>query len=369
MRVGPLQIPVAEPSIGETEEQYVLEAIRSGWVSSRGPFVSRFEEQIGAVTGGRHALATCNGTAAVHLALAAIGIGPGDEVIVPSLSFVATANVVRYVGATPVFADCDPLSWCLDPQDVGKRVTGRTKAIIPVHLYGHPAPMDELALVAGSGIAIVEDAAQALGALYRGRKVGRLGAVGALSFSGNKILTTGEGGMLISDDEHLADRARFLCHHGMSRDRRYWHPEVGFNYRMTNLQAALGFAQCLRLGEFLQRKREIANRYRDAIGRIPGLTLQHEAPGVVSSWWMSTVKIGPEFPLTRDALMEALGVRGIETRPGFYPIHVMPPYASGLRLAVTEEIAATTLSLPSAVKLSHDDQVFVISALQDIAAV
>jgi perosamine synthetase len=364
------QIPIAEPSIGAVEEQYVLEAVRSGWVSSRGPFVTRFEEEIRCATDARFAVATCNGTAALHLALAALRIGPGDEVIVPSLSFVATANAVHYVGADAVFADCDRRTWCLDPADVEQRITPRTKAIVPVHLYGHPAPMDDLAAIAERyGLHVVEDAAQALGATYRGRKAGALGDVSMFSFFGNKILTTGEGGMLITNDADIADRARFLCNHGMSRERRYWHPEVGFNYRMTNLQAALGSAQFTRLPEFLQRKRAIAAAYRDALETIPGLTLQCEAPDVASSWWMSTIAVDPESRVDRDGLIDALAARGIETRPGFFPIHVMPPYATGLRLPVTEAIAATSLSLPSSVTLTPEDQEFVIAALQDIAGV
>src|SRR6266849_8650115 len=245
---SPPRIPVAAPSIGEEEMANVMEAMRSGWISSLGAFIGQFERDFAAVCGVAHGVAVANGTTALHLALVAAGVGPGDEVIIPSLTFVATANVVHYCGATPMFADSDPETWQLDPAKLEARITPRTRAIIPVHLYGHPCDMDAiLELSARRGLAVVEDAAEAHGAEYRGRRVGAVGTVGCFSFYGNKIITTGEGGMCVTDDAALAERLRLLRDHGMDPKRPYWHEVVGYNYRMTNLQAAVGVAQVKRL--------------------------------------------------------------------------------------------------------------------------
>ncbi|HHY55465.1 MAG TPA: DegT/DnrJ/EryC1/StrS family aminotransferase, partial [Chloroflexi bacterium] len=266
-------IPVYTPLLNGREEKYLLDAVRSGWISSLGAYVTRFEEAFARFCGVRHAISVSNGTVAIHLALHALGIGPGDEVIVPSLTFVATANAVHYTGATPVFADVDPVTWCLDPADVRRRLTSRTRAVIPVHLYGHPAPMPDLqALAAEHDLLVIEDAAEAHGAAIVGRRVGGWGRIGAFSFYANKIITTGEGGMLTTDDDALAARCRMLRDHAMPPQRRYWHDEVGFNYRMTNLQAAVGVAQMERIDSFIRRKREIAARYREELADIPGIT-------------------------------------------------------------------------------------------------
>ena len=306
-------IPIAEPSIGEREVELVADAVRSGWVSSIGEYVTAFEDELASRCGVAHAIATSNGTTALHLALAVAGIGPADEVIVPALTFVATAAAVRYVGASPVLAESDPAHWCVDPADVASRVTPRTRAIVAVDLYGHPADMDALNEIAAEhDLALVEDAAESLGAVYRQRPAGGLGRLGILSFYGNKLITTGEGGALLTDDPALADRARLLRDHAMDSDRRYWHGEIGFNYRITNMQAALGVAQLERLDDFLARKREIAAAYRAGLQSVPGVSFQEEADWATSSWWMTTLRLDADRGVDRDELAVRLRAGGVE---------------------------------------------------------
>jgi perosamine synthetase len=362
-------IPVAEPLVGEAELANVVEAVRSGWVSSQGPFVEAFEAGVAERCGTAHAVATSSGTTALHLALAALGVGPGDEVIVPSFSFVATASTVRHVGATPVCADAEPEHWCIDPADVARLITPRTRAIGPVHQFGHPADMDAIvALARKHGLFVVENAAEALGATYRGQPAGSLGDVGVFSFYANKVITTGEGGMVVTGDRRLAERMRLLRDHAMDPRRRYWHPEVGFNFRLTNLQAALGVAQLERLPALLERKAEIGRRYTAALRSVPGVVLQRPRAGGSSSWWMFTILLDEAFGLGPEALGDRLLERGIQTRPGLNPIHAMPPYADGRRRPVAERLARGTLSLPSAATLSRSDQDYVIACLLDLAA-
>jgi perosamine synthetase len=362
------RLPVAEPFLGDEELRYVSECVLTGWVSSAGAFVGRFEELFAERCGVAHAVAVSNGTAALHVALVALGIGPGDEVVVPTLTFIATANAVAYTGATPVFADSEPLTWNVDPEAVAAAITPRTRAIVPVHLYGHPADMDGILEVAAEHrLAVVEDAAEAHGALYRGRPVGSLGDLGTFSFYGNKIVTTGEGGMVVTNDAALAERIRVLRDHGMEPGRRYWHPVLGFNYRLTNVQAAIGVAQLEKLDEILAAKRRVASRYADGLRGVPGLTLPPEEPWARNVHWLYSILVEPEFGVDRDAVMDALDAAGIESRPFFTPLHEQPLYATGERLPVAERIAERGVSLPSAVTLSTseiDRVVGVISALR-----
>ena len=261
-------IPVAEPDLSGNELKYVTECVVTEWVSSLGKYVRMFEEQMAASCQRKYAVSTSNGTTALHLALAVLGIGPGDEVIVPALTFVATANAVSYTGATPVFVDAESDYWQLDPARLEALITPRTKAIIPVDLYGHPADMDAILAVAQRhGLRVVEDTAEAHGALYKGRPCGSMGDMSCFSFYGNKVITTGEGGMLLTDDEGWCERARFLRDHAMSKTERYFHPEIGYNYRLTNIQAALGVAQLERLDTFVAIKRRNAARYASRTGR------------------------------------------------------------------------------------------------------
>lgn len=361
-------IPVAEPDLRGNELQYVTDCVTTEWVSSLGKYVGAFEERMAALCGRRYAISVCNGTAALHLALVVLGIGPGDEVIVPSLTFVATANAVTYTGATPVFADSEPEYWQLDPQKLERLITPRTKAVIPVDLYGHPVDMDAiLAIARRHNLYVVEDAAEAHGALYKGRPCGGLGDLSCFSFYGNKVITTGEGGMILTDDPGWYERARFLRDHAMSPTERYYHPEIGFNYRLTNIQAALGLAQVERMDEFVRRKRENAALYAEHLRDIPGLTLAPEAPWAKNVYWMYSVLVGPEFPLSRDALMAALRQRGVDTRPFFRAIHTMPCHKRQETLPVAEDLAARGINLPSSVKLTPEQIAYVAQQIRELA--
>jgi perosamine synthetase len=340
------RIPVYQPDLSGNEKRYVLECLESSWISSRGRFIAEFEGQFSAFTGVRHSVGVCNGTVALHLALATLGIGLGDEVIVPTLTYVATANTVAYTGATPVFVDSLPDTWQMDPADVRRKITGRTKAIMAVHLYGHPCDMDALAAIAREHrIFLVEDCAEAFGAYYKGRHVGGFGDIGAFSFFGNKTITTGEGGMLVTNDAALCERARGLKNQGVSPEREYWHDVIGYNYRMTNICAAIGLAQLERAREFIARKRELVERYRAEFAGLP-VEIHGEYGDVVHAYWMISVLVSEAAD--RDPVREHLKRNGIETRPVFYPAHTMPMYASGGgHHPVAERLASRGMNLPS----------------------
>jgi perosamine synthetase len=364
-------LPVAGPSFGDKELAYVTECVLTGWVSSSGPFLKRFEEMFAEACGTRYAIATSNGTTALHLAMLALGVGPGDEVIVPTLTFIATANAVRYVGATPVFVDSEAITWNLDPEQVEAAITPRTRAIIAVHLYGHPADLESLRELAHKhNLALVEDAAEALGARYMGMPMGSMGDLGTFSFYGNKIITTGEGGMITTNRAELNARIRLLRDHGMDSERRYWHPVMGYNYRLTNLQAALGVAQMERLALLVEAKRGLAGMYARFLSDIPGLVLPNEAPWAKSIFWLYSVLVDSTvFGCSRDELMARLLHRGIETRPVFSCLHQQPIYATGQTLPVAERIAAMGMSLPSAPGMRADDVERVVQAIREAADV
>jgi perosamine synthetase len=358
-------IPVYAPLLDGREEKYVLDAVRSGWISSLGSYVTRFEQEFARFCGVRHAVSVSNGTVALHLALHALGIGAGDEVIVPSLTFVATANAVQYTGATPVFADVEPVTWCIDTADVRRRITPRTRAIIPVHLYGHPAPMADLRTLADEhDLLLVEDAAEAHGAAIGDRRVGGWGRIATFSFYANKIITTGEGGMLTTDDDALADRCRMLRDHAMPPHRRYWHDEVGFNYRMTNLQAAVGVAQMERIERFLQRKREIAARYRQELAGISGITFAAELPGYTNVYWMASILVEPPYALQRDELIPVLRTCGIDSRPFFHPMDTLPPYLSAAPRPVALHLSRCGMNLPSSPSLTDEQVTYICDVIR-----
>ncbi len=353
------RIPLAEPDLRGRELEYVVDCVKSGWISSIGPYVNRFEEVLAETTGTKRALTTSNGTVALHLALAALGIGPGDEVIVPDLTFAATANAVLYCGATPVLVDVREEDWGLDPSLVEAAITPRTKALLPVHLYGHPCDLEAVLDIAERHrLAVVEDAAEALGARFDDRPIGSFGDIACLSFYGNKTITTGEGGACVTSRADLADRMSFLRDHGMNKARRYWHEEVGFNYRMTSLQAAVGLAQIERLGELVAARRRNAARYRERLDGL-GLLLSPETRRSSSSFWMFNVVLPEGAPLDRDALAHALAATGIDSRTVFYPLHHMPPYAKlvrpGQSFPVADRLGARGLTLPSATTLTEDE--------------
>jgi perosamine synthetase len=365
----PIRFPVAEPELGAEETRYVDECLRSGWISSIGPFVERFERALADYCGSAHGIAVANGTVALHLALTALGIGKGDEVIVPDLTFVATANAVAYTGARVVLADAEAATWNLDPAAVERAITTRTRAIVPVHLYGHPCDMDAInAIARRHRLHVVEDAAEALGAEYQGRKTGTLSRIGTFSFYANKTITTGEGGLCVTDDARLAARMRFLKDHAMSKTRRYYHPEIGFNYRLTALQAAVGLAQAERLPSLIERKRAIAGWYRAELDSMPGLTLAPELPGMRSSFWMYSILVGRAFGMSRDALAEALRAQGIDTRPFFWPLHRLPPYRSTSSFPVATRLAREGLNLPSSTRLTAADIKSIADVIRSLGA-
>ena len=323
-------IPIAEPCLGDEELKNVVDAVKSGWISSKGKFIEEFEGGFARYCGVKYGVTTSNGTVALHLALKALGITKDDEVIVPDLTFIATANAVTYCNAIPIFVDSHPEYWCIDPEKVEKKITNKTKAIIPVHLYGHPCDMDAIMDIAKDhGLFVIEDAAEAHGAEYKGRKVGSFGDVSCFSFYGNKILTTGEGGVCLTDNEELRENMRALRDHAMDPNRRYWHDVVGFNYRMTNMQAAIGVAQLEKLGRFVKKKRGIARWYSEGLKDLKekGLIKLHpEMPWAKCVYWMYSILAEDKFGINRDELIRLLEEKGIETRPFFYPIHVLPPY-------------------------------------------
>jgi perosamine synthetase len=357
------RIPVAAPVLNGREREYVLDCLDTSWISSTGKYVSAFEEGFAEFCGLPHAVACCNGTVAVHLALLAAGVGPGDEVIVPTLTYVASANPIVYAGATPVFVDAEPVTWNMDPAAVAAAVTDRTRAIVVVHLYGHPVDMDPiLATARAHGLVVVEDAAEAHGAEYKGRRTGGLGDVGTFSFYGNKIITTGEGGMVTCADAAMAARIRQWRGQGQDPERRYRFPVVGYNYRMTNVAAAIGLGQLERIDWHMQRRREIATWYRDELGALPGVLLSPEQPWARSAFWISCMILAGAPETERDALMGRLAELGIETRPFFYPIHTMPMYAGEAgrgAFPVAEELAAGGINLPSGAGLTREDVAYI----------
>jgi perosamine synthetase len=361
-------IPVYEPWLGQLEEELVLETVRSTWISSLGKYIRQFEEEFAAFCGCAYGISTSNGTTALHLAVHALGIGPGDEVIVPALTFVASANSVQYTGARPVFADVDPVTWTIDPDAVARLISPRTKAIMPVHLYGQMAAMAEVMELARThNLLVIEDAAEAHGAAIGEQRAGRWGTVGAFSFFANKIITTGEGGMLVTDDEQLAARCRQLRDHGMPPARRYWHDEVGFNYRITNMQAAVGVAQMTRINEVIRRKRAIAAQYAAELADLPGVTLATEGEGTFSVFWMVSALIDPPFPMGRDDLILALRAAGIDSRPFFHPLDTLPPYKSDSPCPVALNLSRRGINLPSSPTLTVEQVSRICATLRRLA--
>jgi len=348
-------LPISQPQIGVREKELVLDALDSGWVSSIGKYIDEFEAGFARYCGTEYALTVSNGTTGLHLALEALGIGRGDEVIVPDLTFVATANAVAYTGATPVLADVDPDTLCLDLDSVKSVLSPRTRAIMPVHLYGHPADMDALnALADDRGIAVIEDAAEAHGAEYKGRRVGGLGRCAVFSFYGNKVITTGEGGMLTTNDRELYQRAKRLRDHAMHPQRRYFHEERGFNYRITNLQAALGVAQLERIADFLGRRTEIMGWYREVIPQTNQIRMNRVKNWARSAFWMVCLEVDWFDESRRGAFMQALRARGIDSRPYFCTLSSMPMYRQA-PLPVAAKKAQIGLNLPSFYELTRSD--------------
>lgn len=359
-----IRIPVYQPDLSGREREYVLECLDSTWISSKGRFIQEFEAGFARFTGAPHAVSVCNGTVALHLALLALGIGPGDEVIVPSLTYIASVNAIRYVGATPVFCESLPDTWQMDPADAERRITPRTRAVMAVHLYGGACEMPRLAALCGQyGLKLVEDCAEAIGTRVDGGHVGTFGDAATFSFFGNKTITTGEGGMVVCNDPALDSLLRRLRGQGLAANREYWHDIVGYNYRMTNICAAIGLAQLERVDDILGRKTRLAERYRAALASTD-LAFQVTRPGETSSHWMVTV-LTPQAS-DRNPLRAALADAGIETRPVFHPAHTMPMYGAGeFSLPVAEDLAARGINLPSWHDLAEAQLADIASVIAD----
>jgi perosamine synthetase len=360
---------VSDMLLDGNELAYVTEAVRTNWISSAGSYVSRFEEAFAAATGCRFAVACSSGTTALHLALSAAGIGDGDEVLLPTFTMIATANAVRYVGAEPVLLDAEGESWNLAVDGMADKLSPRTRAIVVMHTYGNPVDMDAVeAFAASNGLVVIEDAAEAHGARHRDRPVGSIGDVGAFSFYGNKIVTTGEGGAVVTNDDAIAAVARSLRDHAFSPERHFWHQRVAFNYRMSNLQAAVGLAQIERLEQLIAARRATASAYREALDGIPGLGL---TPASVTSGavpWMFGITVGERFGRSRDELRRILASQGIETRTFFIPIHLQPIYRerfAGQSYPVAEELGRTGLYVPSGTRIDEEDIAYVANAIRD----
>jgi perosamine synthetase len=356
-------IPIYQPSLQGNEKAYVNECLDSTWISSKGRFIAEFEGAFAQYTGVKHAASVCNGTVALHLALLALGIGPGDEVIVPTLTYISSVNAITYTGATPVFVDSLEATWQMDPEDVRLKLTPRTRAIMAVHLYGHPCDMDALTAIArDNGLFLIEDCAEAFGTLYKEQHVGSFGDVATYSFFGNKTISTGEGGMVVTNDETLYDRTMHFKGQGLAKHRQYWHDVVGYNYRMTNICAAIGLAQLEQADAFIARKRLIAGLYRDGLAGLP-VQFHDETPQVRHSFWMCSLLV--DDPAKREPLREALESCGIETRPLFYPVHTMPIYCARFqRHPVAENLGWRGINLPSWPGLQEEQVEFICGRIK-----
>lgn len=350
-------IPVCEPTLGGNELKYVQQAIEANWISSAGSFIRDFEARFAAACGTKYGIACANGTVAMHLAMATLGLEPGDEVIIPTFTMIATANAVTYCGAKPVLVDMEPNYWQMAIDQVAAKITPRTRAIVPVHIYGHPTDMDPLMELAEKhGLLVIEDSAEAHGAEYKGRRCGSLGDAAGFSFYGNKIITTGEGGMVVTNNREIAKLAWNLRDHAFSHERHFWHKFVGFNYRMTNLQAAVGLAQVEQMDQFIANRRRNAAEYTCRLSTIPGITTPPQAAWAKNVYWMYGILVDEAaYGLNRDQLRQVLAEHGVETRTFFIPMHCQPIYwqaYKGQRYPVAEALCQKGFYLPSASSLT-----------------
>jgi perosamine synthetase len=365
-------VPVNAPLLSERSKELVRQCLDTGWLSSAGPFVEQFEREFAAYVGVKHGVAVCNGTAALHVALWAAGVREGDEVIVPAFTMIGSIFAIIHAGAHPIFVDAEPDGFNLDVAQLERLVTPRTRAIMPVHLFGHPCDMAAVrAFAQAHDLKVIEDAAEAHGATFEGRRAGGLGHVGCFSFYANKILTTGEGGMLVTDDAELAARAkafRDLCH---SPERRFIHTEVGYNYRITNIQAAIGVGELGSIDSYLAKKRHMAAAYAAGLSAVPGLTLPSTKPNVENVFWMYAVLVDEaRFGMSKDAFRAALKARGIDTRDMFYPPSEQPAltkrYGELGPFPNTDRLARTGCYLPSGLALTDDELAYVVAQVRDL---
>lgn len=352
------RIAYTKPSITPLEVAYATDAAQNGWGSRCYDYIDRFEAAFAAHLGVAHAIATSSCTGALHMGLAALGIGPGDEVILADTNWIASVAPVCHLGATPVFVDINPDSWCLDPSAVARAITSRTKAIIAVHLYGNVCDLDALQQTADAhGIALIEDAAEAIGSRHRGRAIGSIGRFGTFSFHGTKTLTTGEGGMFVTNDSALYETVLTLSNHGRARGqaRQFWPDLLGFKYKMSNVQAAIGCAQLERIDELIACKRAILSGYRERLGQVPGLALNSEPPGTVNGAWMPTAVFAPETGITREALQAAFAAENIDARVFFWPLSSLDMFEDRPENRHARDIPGRAINLPSFHDMMEDD--------------
>jgi len=365
-------IPVCTPLLGQHEKKYLMDCINTNWVSSSGKYLKIFEDQFSQYCGVKYGITTTSGTSALHLSLVAIGIGKGDEVIMPSFNIASTAFAALYCGAKPVFVDSEPITWNMDPEKIEQKITRRTKVIIPVHIYGHPCDMRTIMRIARKHkLIVIEDAAEAHGAQYNGRKVGGIGDIGCFSFYGNKIITCGEGGMVVTNNKKIADRCRRLKNLDFRASKRFWHGEIGFNYRMTNIQAALGLAQFEQIEQLITKRRRNAMIYNSLLKDIPGVTLPVEQRGVKNVYWMYSFLIDKKFGVGRNQLIKRLRSMGVDSRTFFIPMHQQPvlkemKITSNGRYPVAEDISKRGLYLPSGSGLKKREIEYVCECIQTI---
>jgi len=356
-------IPISEPDLNGNENRYVNDCLKSTWISSLGKYNTEFERKFSEYNHVKRSVAVFNGTVALHLALITLGIGHGDEVIVPDLTFVATANVVSHTTAKAVLVDVDKKSWNIDINKIEKNITNKTKAIMPVHLYGNPCDMDPIMDIAKKhNLYVIEDVAQATGAEYKGKKLGSIGDIGCFSFYGNKIITTGEGGMCITNNEKYADKMAFLANHAMSNEKKYWHTEIGYNYRMTNIQAAIGLAQLERIDEFIDIKRKNSELYNKLLCDVKGIQLPSEEKWAKNVYWMYSI-----ISNNREKIAANLKKENIDTRPFFHSLHTMSPYKREGDYAISEELSMKGLSLPSSTKLTRHEIERIAEIIKNVA--
>jgi len=357
-------IPWAKPDFYGNEKVYVNNALSSSWISG-GPYLEEFGNKIAKLTGSKFALPVSNGTVALHAALLAIGVGPGDEVIVPGFGFLAAANIALQIGANPVFAEVDPETWCLNSVGVEKCLTSKTKAIVPIHTYGNVCEMGGIKELAHENkITIIEDAAEAFTSKYKGKCAGSIGEMGTFSFQATKTITTGEGGMVVTNDKELRDRMLLCINHGMLRKTYYWHEIAGHNFRLTNLQAALGCAQLEHLDEITKERRRVHTTYKSFLNNEDGIKLQKFGTDVEPVLWAFTAMLDPKaFPQGRDAVIEQMKGKQIETRPGFYPPTLMKQLYNSGPLPVCEEIGMNVISLPTFSSLSNEQIGYICESL------
>ena len=364
------RISIAEPNFNGNEKKYLMDCIDTGWVSANGKYINEFQNKFAEYNDTKYAIACANGTVTLQLIMAALNIGPGDEVIMPSLTYVATANVVANCGATPVFVDSDINTWNVDPEAIEAAMTHKTKAIIPVHLYGLACDMEAIMSISDRfGIPVIEDAAEAHGASWAGRKVGSIGKVGSFSFFGNKIITSGEGGMILTNDDDLYRRMTLLRSQGVDPKKRYWHVVRGYNYRMTNMQAAVGLGQLENIDWHKAERKRVANTYRKMINeKLDGLIRFQEVINDENHvYWMTSIVISDEVTKERDQIMCEMEEKNIEMRPLFYPMHKMPVYRdNSLCLPVAEKLSSRGISLPSHSKMDEEKIAYVVDSLAKI---